>query len=124
MPLRAGDIVAIPYRGVQHQGLVSVGGDVSTARIVHASKRTGVVCEESAEVFAAGRPLEVIARSPHPEPSIAYARSLIGEPWTYTKNCQTFARRVCGAPVRSRDAERVAVASLALACGAFLLRPL
>lgn len=115
MEFARGDILGIPYRGVRHEGLVSVDGTEDTARVIHASKRRGAVCEESVSEFMAGRPCRVIARSPHPDASIALARSMIGARWTYQDNCQAFTRRVSGLrALPSPDAPRVGFAVFAM----------
>lgn len=107
MLLSPGDIVGIPYRGVRHEGLVSVAGDEDTARIVHSSKRRGAVVEEDGATFRAGRSLSVVGRAVSPSASVAYARACLGRPWTYADNCQTFAREVAGTSHPSPDAHRV-----------------
>lgn len=106
--LEPGAVVAIPYRGVRHEGLVTVAGDHDSARIVHSSKRVGRVVEEDARTFRAGRPLRVIGRAPHPPASIAYARACADarRVWTYADNCQTFTREVSGLTIPSPDAHR------------------
>lgn len=115
MDLQVGDVVGIPYRGVRHEGIVSVAGDENTAQIVHNSKRRARVVEESAAIFRSGRPLTVITRSPCPDASVAYARSFIasGRPWRYLDNCQTFTREVSGTSIPSREANGLAFALLA-----------
>lgn len=112
--LEPGAVVGIPYRGVRHEGLVVEAGDHDTARIVHASKRTGRVVEEPARIFRAGRTPELIGRAPHPAASIAYARACIGRPWTYVRNCQHFTREVTGLAISSPDASRIGWAAVGL----------
>lgn len=104
--LAPGDIVGIPYRGVRHEGLVTVAGDEDTARIVHSSKRRGAVVEEDGAAFRSGRPVQVVGRAVSPSASIAYARACIGRPWTYADNCQTFTREIAGTSHPSPDAYR------------------
>lgn len=118
MQLDAGEIVGIDYRGVRHEGIVAEPGTDDTARVVHSSKRTGRVVEESAATFRAGRPLQRVARAPHPAASIGYARACLGRPWGYLDNCQAFTREVAGTSIPSRDAHRgawLAVGAVALA---------
>lgn len=107
MELRAGQVVSIPYRGVSHEGMVTVAGTEDTATVVHSSKRRGRVVEEDGATFRAGRPVRVVGAARHPEASIAYARAELGRPWTYVDNCQAFTRRVSGLDVPSPDATRV-----------------
>lgn len=106
--LEPGALVAIPYRGVRHEGIVTTAGDEHTARVVHSSKRRGRVVEEDARTFRAGRELAVIGYAPNPAASIAYARACAdaGRPWTYSDNCQTFTREVSGLTIPSPDAHR------------------
>lgn len=121
MELRPGDVIGIPYRGVRHEGIVSVAGTEDTARVIHSSKRRGRVVEESARVFRAGRMPELVARSPVPEVSIGYARACEGRPWTWLDNCQSFTREVSGVNIPSRDTNRNAwVAVGAIAATAWL----
>lgn len=118
--LDPGDVVGIPYRGVRHEGIVTVAGDEDTASVVHSSKRRGRVVEENAAAFRAGRSVELVARSPHPDASIAYARACLGRPWGYVNNCQSFTREVSGVSIPSRDANRNAwIAAGAIAAAAW-----
>lgn len=119
MELARGDVVGIPFKGVRHEGLVVEPGDEDSARVVHASKRRGVVTEDSAREFRARRPISVVARARNPEASAAYARSLIGRPWRYWSNCQTFTRETVGRSLRSPDADRAALGAAVL-LGTFL----
>jgi len=106
LELEPGEVVGVAYRGVRHEGLVTVAGDQDNARVCHASKRRGVVAEEDAATFRAGRPIERIARSSSPTASIGYARATIGRRWTPVDNCQRWAREVAGTAHRSPDADR------------------
>lgn len=116
---RAGDVVGIPYRGVRHEGIVS---DEEGPLVVHNSKRRRCVVEEPMETFAAGRPVSLVARSPTPAASVAFARAHVGaQRWTYSDNCQAFTRRVSGASIPSPDAHRAGwLAVAALAAAAYL----
>lgn len=122
--LRPGDVVAIPFRGVRHEGLVVAGGDLEAARVVHASKRRRRVVEEDARTFAAGRPVSVIGRAAHPPASVAYARAEVarGRRWTPLDNCQRFAREVSGLSYSSPDADRAGLLMVAAVAAAVLLR--
>lgn len=110
-----GDVVGIAYKGICHTGIVSeVSG--SGVRVIHKSKRRGRVVEEPLEAFAAGRPVERIGYPGHltPEEVVGRARARIGEPWEYRRNCQRFCASVHGAPMRSRDADKVVGATFGL----------
>ncbi len=80
--------------------------------VIHKSKRTGRVVEEPIDTFAGGSTVRVLGypgRLEAPE-VLRRARARIGEPWTYTQNCQRFTRGCHGVPSRSPDVERTAVA--------------
>ena len=85
-----GEIIAakLPL-GIEHYGISTGYGTV-----ISASLRTGVVLEESIEIFSGGYsiinkgyPSDLI-----PSVVLAKARSAIGDKWTlFTDNCQHFA---------------------------------
>lgn len=108
--LLPGDVVAIPYRGVQHTGIVShaAPGDV---RIIHKSKSRGRVVEDTVAGFSGGAPVSRVGypgKLP-PEAVVERARARLGERWTHRRNCQHFVAGVHGAPFRSGDADRAAL---------------
>ncbi|PHZ84307.1 lecithin retinol acyltransferase family protein [Paremcibacter congregatus] len=85
-----GEIIAakLPL-GLEHWGVVSEFGTV-----VSSSQRTGIVKEESMEVFSSG--YEVISKgypsNLTPNEVLIKARSVIGKEWKLiTDNCQHFA---------------------------------
>ncbi len=109
-----GAIVQVRIRGVWHEGLIAER-EPSPRTVIHKSKRTDRVVEEPIETFAAGGTVRVLGfpgRLEAPE-VLRRARARIGEPWTYTQNCQRFTRGCHGVPSRSPDLERTAIAGIA-----------
>jgi hypothetical protein len=102
-----------PY-GVRHEGIY-----VGNWRVISASKRTGVVCEESLESFSQGRAIaQEYPSTLSPYAVIAAARAGIGKQWFLFDNCQHYAR-ACHGNRRSPQLEQAAAAAaIALAIGA------
>lgn len=115
-----GSIVQVRIQGVWHEGLIAEHGPART--VVHKSKRTGRVVEEPIEDFAAGARVRVggFPGRLAGDEVLRRARARIGEPWSWSANCQRFTRGCHAVPSRSPDVERTAIgAVLGMTIGLF-----
>ena len=96
--MRPGDLLVVSCSAYSHVGIATESGTV-----VHSSKQLGYAAEETLEVFAAGKPVHMVAyRGPLPRWAVvARARAQIGRPWRLLDNCEHVASRSQGLPATS-----------------------
>ncbi len=110
--LKFGDkIAAILPSGIQHWGVYSGNG-----MAISASKRRGVVTEETLEEFSGGNRIERLSQSEDISPTevIARARSKIGKKWVLSSdNCQHFVNWCCHGEKSSPQLKIAVISGLA-----------
>ncbi len=115
-----GQILSIRWHaGIQHDGIYAGKG-----KVIAASKRTGMVCEQTLDDFADGRKIKSkgYPSALAPEIVLASARSKIGKKYNLLGyNCQHFASE-CHGQKHSRQLRSVVISTVGLTVLAILTR--
>lgn len=117
---KSGEILSIRWHaGIQHDGIYTGAGTV-----IAASKRTGMVCEQTLEDFADGRKIKSkgYPSDLSPDLVLAGARSKIGKKYNLLGyNCQHFASE-CHGKKQSRQLRSVVISTVGFTALAILTR--
>jgi len=113
-----GDIIAASRFGYWHVGIVSEVTFGGAPTVISASKQTGRVVEETWATFAGGG---AVRRVGYPgtlprHAVVAQARAQIGQPWTWSNNCEHVATRAHGIEPQSGQLRAAILAGITLLC--------